>query len=142
MTPTKVTATLAGLFGLISLWLTLRMEGHNRPDFMVLLCYWVLSPYPIPVIAARFGRLRTVTWGAPAVMVIIGLLGNLAYADVNFHFTSKQDLEWEALVFLFMPFFQYWVAVYSLGLLLAIGFWLERREGKTGVGARDFGTKQ
>ena len=135
MTPTRITAWLAGLFGIISLWLLLRM-GHadvvSQPSaaaFMAGLCLWLLSPYAILVAAARFGKFRTVTWGAPAVLVIIGFYGNLAYADVNFHFASKSDAQ-DALVFLVLPFVQNVVAVVSMGVLLATGYWLARRKEK------------
>jgi hypothetical protein len=94
---------------------------------MVGLCLWLLSPYAILVAAARFGKFRTVTWGAPSMLIIIGFYGNLAYADVNFHFWSKSDAQ-EALIYLAMPFVQNVVAVGSMGVLLAIGFWLDRRK--------------
>ena len=133
MTPTRLTAWLAGLFGIISLWLLLRMGDTDvvrRPSaaaFMVGLCLWLLSPYAILVAAARFGKFRTVTWGAPSMLIIIGFYGNLAYADVNFHFWSKSDAQ-EALIYLAMPFVQNVVAVGSMGVLFAIGFWLDRRK--------------
>ena len=134
MTPTRITAWLAGLFGIISLWLTLRVLIGD-PEIMqttmmaivVGECLWLLSPYAILVAAARFGKFRTVTWGAPSMLIIIGFYGNLAYADVNFHFWSKSDAQ-EALIYLAMPFVQNVVAVGSMGLLLAIGFWLDRRK--------------
>ena len=135
MTPTRITALLAGLSGTISLWLFLRMadtEVIRRPSaaaFMVGLCLWMLSPYAILVLAARFGKFRTITWSAPAVLVVIAFYGNLAYADVNFHFWSKSDAQ-EALIFLFMPFLQNAVAVGSMGVLAAIGYWLVKRNEK------------
>jgi uncharacterized protein YacL len=135
MTPTRITAWLAGLFGIISLWLLLRMGGTDvirKPSaavFMAGLSLWLLSPYAILAAAARFGKFRTVTWGAPAVLVIVGFYGNLAYADVNFHFASKSDAQ-DALVFLVLPFVQNVVAVGSMGVLLAIGYWLARRKEK------------
>lgn len=133
MTPTKITASLAGLFGIISLWLAIRMgdpEVMRQPAMMAFVCgecLWILSPYAALLAAARFGKFRTVTWGAPAVLVIVGFYGNLAYADVNFHFASESDAQ-EALIFLVMPFVQNVVAVGSLGVLLAIGFWLGRKK--------------
>jgi uncharacterized protein YacL len=133
MTPTRLTAGLAVLFGLISLWLTLRMgdsEVMRQPAMMAFVvgeCLWILSPYVVLLAAARFGKFRTVTWGAPTVLIIIGFYGNLAYADVNFHFWSKSDAQ-EALIFLAMPFVQNVVAVGSMGVLFAIGYWLARRK--------------
>ena len=135
MTPTRLTAGLAVLFGLISLWLTLRMgdsEVMRQPAMMAFVvgeCLWILSPYVVLLAAARFGKFRTVTWGAPAILVIVGFYGNLAYADVNFHFASESDAQ-EALVFLVMPFIQNVVAVGSMGVLLAIGAWLGRKKEK------------
>ncbi len=134
MTPTRITAWLAGLFGVISLWLTLRVLIGD-PEIMqttmmaivVGECLWLLSPYAILAAAARFGKFRTVTWGAPSMLIIIGFYGNLAYADVNFHFWSKSDAQ-EALIFLAMPFVQNVVAVVSMGVLLVIGYWLDRRK--------------
>ena len=133
MTPTRLTAGLAVLFGVLTLWLNLRMVTLGSPiDFSMLAflageSLWTLSPYLALVAAARFGKFRTVTWGAPAVLVFVGFYGNLAYADVNFHFWTKSDAQ-EALVFLFMPFGQNIVAVAAMGLLLGIGAWLDRRK--------------
>ena len=137
MTPTRLTAGLAVLFGIISLWLQLRMGSENTFSdlgmlaFVVGLSFWMISPYLALVAAARFGKFRTVTWGAPAVLVFVGFYGNLAYADVNFHFWTKSDAQ-EALVFLFMPFGQNLIAVAAMGLLLGIGAWLDRRQKKAG----------
>jgi hypothetical protein len=134
MTSTRITAWLAGLFGVISLWLTLRVLIGDpeimQPAMMAIVvgeCLWILSPYVVLLAAARFGKYRTVTWGAPSMLIIIGFYGNLAYADVNFHFWSKSDAQ-EALIFLAMPFVQNVVAVVSMGVLLAIGYWLDRRK--------------
>ena len=135
MSPTRLTAWLAMVFGLATLWLDLRLSSADtfrdpsRLAFMVGLSLWIVSPYAILVAAARFGKFRTITWGAPAVLTVVGCYGNLAYADVNFHFWSKSDAQ-EALVFLFMPFLQNVVAVGSMVVLLAIGFWLDRRKEK------------
>ena len=121
------------VFGLATLWLDLRlstMDTLRDPSglaFMIGMSLWTLSPYALLVAAARFGRFATVTWGAPVVLTVIAFYGNLAYADVNFHFWSKSDAQ-EALIFLFMPFLQNAVAVGSMGVLLAIGFWLDRRK--------------
>ena len=137
MSPTRLTAGLAVLFGIVSLWLQLRMgtvDSLRDPSglaFMAGLSLWLISPYVLLVAAARFGRFRTVTLGAPAVLVFVGFDGNLAYADVNFHFWTKSDAQ-EALVFLFMPFGQNFVAVGSMGVLLAIGAWLDYRRKKAG----------
>jgi len=123
------------VFGLATLWLDLRlstMDTLRDPSglaFMIGMSLWTLSPYALLVAAARFGKFRTVTWSAPAVLVVIAFYGNLAYADVNFHFWSKSDAQ-EALVFLVMPFVQNAVAVGSIGLLAAIGLWLAKRKEK------------
>jgi len=123
------------VFGLATLWLDLRlstMDTLRDPSglaFMIGMSLWTLSPYALLVAAARFGKFRTVTWSAPAVLVVIAFYGNLAYADVNFHFWSKSDAQ-EALIFLFMPFLQNVVAVGSMGVLAAIGYWLVKRNEK------------
>lgn len=133
MTPTRLTAGLAVLFGLLTLWLDLRMTTLSSLSELSMLAFavgsslWTLSPYVLLVTAARFGHFRTVTWGAPVVLVVVGSYGNLAYADVNFHFWSKSDAQ-EALVFVVMPFVQNVVAVGSMGMLLALGAWLDRRK--------------
>ncbi len=135
MTPTRITAWLAGLFGIISLWLLLRLGNTDvvhQPSaaaFMVGLCLWLLSPYAILGAAARFGKFRTVTWGAPSMLIIIGFYGNLAYADVSFHCWSRSDAQ-QARSCLAMPCGQNVVAVGSMGVLLAIGYWLEKRKEK------------
>jgi hypothetical protein len=133
MSPTRLTAGLAVLFGIVSLWLQLRMgtvDSLRDPSglaFMAGLSLWLISPYALLVAAARFGKFRTVTWGAPIVLLVVGFYGNLAYADLNFHFWTKSDPQ-EALVLLFMPFIQNVVAVGSMGVLLAIGVWLGRKK--------------
>jgi hypothetical protein len=126
MTPTRLAAWLAGLFGIISLWLLLRqgdtdvIHDPTGAIFLVGLSLWTLLPYALLVAVARFGKFRTVAWGAPAVLVIVGLYGNLAYADVNFHFWAKSDAQ-EALVFLVMPFAQNIIATGLMTILLGIG---------------------
>ncbi len=133
MSPTRLTAGLAALFGIVSLWLQLRMgtvDSLRDPSglaFMAGLSLWLISPYALLVAAARFGKFRTVTWGAPIVLLVVGFYGNLAYADLNFHFWTKSDPQ-EALILLFMPFIQNVVAVGSMGVLLAIGVWLGRKK--------------
>lgn len=135
MTAARLTLWLAGLFGLVSLWLQFRMGSANAfSDFSMLgfvigLSLWMISPYVVLAVAARYGKFRTVTWGAPAVLVVVGFYGNLAYADVNFHFATPSDAQ-EALVFLFMPFGQNVIAIGSMALLLAIGAWLGRKQSK------------
>jgi hypothetical protein len=133
MTPTWLTAGLAVLFGTVSLWLESRMgSGSASGDLSMRaldigFSLWMISPYALLVLAARFGKFRTVTWGAPAVLALIGFYGNLAYADVNFHFWAKSDAQ-EGLIFLVMPFVQNVVTAGSMGLLMAIGAWLDRRK--------------
>ena len=135
MTPTRLTAGLVVLLGAITLWLFLRLGSANssfdasKLAFEVGFSLWMLSPYALLLAAARFGRFRTVTWGAPVVLLLVGAYGNLAYADVNFHFWSKSDAQ-EALIFLVMPFVQNVFVFGLIGLLLAIGAWQERRKAK------------
>lgn len=135
MTPTRLTAGLAALFGAVTLWLFLR-PGSANPSFdpstvafELGFSLWMLSPYALLVAAVRFGRFRTLTWGAPVVLLLVGAYGNLAYADINFHFWSKSDAQ-DALIFLFMPFVQNVSAVGLMGVLLAIGAWQGRRKAK------------
>ena len=134
MTPTRLTLWLAGAFGLVSLWFALRLIIGDpeimQPAMMAIVvgeCLWLLSPYVLLVLTARFGKYRTVTWGSPAVLLVIGFYGNLAYADVNFHFWAKSDAQ-EALIFIAMPFVQNVVAVGSMLVLYAIGSWLDRKK--------------
>ena len=133
MNARRLTYGLAAAFGVVSLWLLLRIWHTDHVSqlsaaaFLVGLSFWVLSPYAILVVAARIGKFRTVTWGALAVLVVIGYNGNFVYADANFHFASKSDPQ-NALVFLVLPFVQNVVAVVSMGLLLAIGYWLDGRK--------------
>lgn len=134
MTPTRLTAGLAVLFGVVSLWLALRLLIGDpeimQPAMMAIVvgeCLWLLSPYVLLVLTARFGKFRTATWGSPAVLLIIGFYGNLAYADVNFHFWAKSDAQ-EGLLIPVMPFVQNVVAVGSMGVLFALGALLEHRK--------------
>ena len=133
MTPTQLTAGLSVVFGLLSLWLDLRLisaDSFREPAgliFIVGCSLWILSPYALLVAAARLGRFRTVTWGAPIVLLLVGAYGTLAYADVNFHFWSKSDAQ-DALIFLFMPVVQNVLVVGLMGVLLAISVWLDRRK--------------
>ena len=137
MSPAKLTASLGGLFGLVTVWLVLRMASADTfrdpggAVFMALLALWTVSPYALLAAAARFGRFRTATWGSPAVLILLGCYGNLAYADVNFHFWSESDAQ-EGLVFVFMPLLQNIVAGGATGVLLAVGIWLNHREKKAG----------
>ncbi len=149
MTPTRLTAWLAGLFGIISLWLLLRLRDdvvislwlllrlgdadviHDPAGaiFLVGLSLWTLLPYALLVAAARFGKFWTVTWGAPAVLFVVGLYGNLAYANEIFRFWGDADSVF-TLIFLFMPFAQNIIATGLMAILLGVGVWIERRKQK------------
>ena len=129
MTVARISLALALLFGGFAVAMSARMSSEPWSLSSLGFYAWLIAPYLMFFCAARFGRLPVLTKGALVLLILCGAYGTLAYADVNFHFWSKSDAQ-EALVFLVVPFSQFFYGVPLLGILAAIGAWLERRKQK------------
>ncbi len=129
MTVARISLALALLFGGFAVAMSARMSNDTWGLSSLGFYAWLVAPYLMFFCAARFGRLSVLTKGALVLLILCGAYGSLAYADVNFHFWSKSDAQ-EALVFLVVPFSQFFYGVPLLGILAAIGAWLERRKEK------------
>jgi len=100
----------------------------SSPDGLMLIG-WITAPYVLLALAARFGRLPTVTIGSFVLLILMGTDASLSYVDVAFHLWSEPDAE-AAMAFIFIPTVQIFISLISIGLLVGIGEWLARRREK------------
>ena len=98
------------------------------PDGLMLIG-WITAPYVLLALAARFGRLPTVTIGSFVLLILMGTDASLSYVDIGFHLWSEPDAE-AAMAFIFIPTVQIFISLISIGLLVGIGEWLARRREK------------
>ena len=89
----------------------------------------IIAPYVLLALAARFGRLPTVTIGSFVFLILSGTDASLSYVDVAFHLWSEPDAE-AALAFISIPTVQIFFSLIGIGLLVGIGEWLARRREK------------
>ena len=98
------------------------------PDGLMLIGL-IIAPYVLLALAARFGRVPTVTIGSLVLLILMGTDASLSYVDVAFHLWSEPDAE-AAMAFIFIPTVQIFISLISIGLLVGIGEWLARRREK------------
>jgi hypothetical protein len=128
-------AQLSAAFGLLFALATAAIvasqgSGSFFPGgmFITALC---VSPYVLLVLAAWFARYPCVKIGSFVVLMLTGTYCTLGYADYAFSIWTKRSYDaQEALIFVALPMMQGFVSVISVGLLFALGAWLERRKTK------------
>jgi len=129
-------AQLSAAFGLLFALATAAIvasqgSGSFFPGgmFITALC---VSPYVLLALAARFARYPCVKIGSFVILFITGTFCTLGYADFTFHIWTKgSELDAQsALIFVALPMMQVFVSVVSVGLLFALGAWLDRRKEK------------
>lgn len=129
MTSTRLTFWLGCLFGLIGLGFLFHGAdaGKLLSPFMLGWALWLISPYALLTLAARFGRSSVAIKGSLVLMILAGLWGSLMYAELTFHFTTKPDAQ-DAIAMIFIPALQHMVIVPATALLFALGVLLARRK--------------
>lgn len=129
MTPTLLTFWLGCLFGLIGLGFLFHGADPDKrlSPFLLGWALWLLSPYALLALAARFGRFPLVIKGALTLTILAGLWGSWLYAELTFHFTTKPDAQ-DAIAVIFIPALQHMVIVPTLAFLFALGVVLSRRK--------------
>ena len=133
MTVAKVSLGLAIFFGAIPTAILLLAGGSGGGLSLGLLFIlaWVVAPYALLALTARFGKFPAVTIGSLVILIITGLFGSFCYIDSHFHLWSRADQQ-DPLLFAALPIFQGFVGLLSLGLVAGIGAWLaKRKKGQT-----------
>ena len=129
-------AHLTAAFGLLFILVTgaILASGDNDNFFPagLIILGFIAVPYVLLALAARFARYPCVKIGAFVVLFITGTYCTLGYADFTFHiWTKRSELDAQsALIFVALPMMQVFVSAISVGLLFALGAWLERRKAK------------
>jgi hypothetical protein len=129
MTIAKISLGLAIFFGAIPTAILLLAGGSGGGPLLGLLSIlaWVVAPYALLVLTARFGQFPAVTIGSLVLLIMTGLFGSFCYIDSYFHIWSRADQQ-DPLLFAALPIFQGFVGLLSLGLLACIGAWLAKRK--------------
>jgi hypothetical protein len=125
----RLTLWLGGAFGLAGLGFLFHGADSDKllTPFMLGWALWLLTPYILLALAARYGRFPVAIKGALVLTILGGLWGTLMYAELTFHFTTKPDAQ-DAIAMLFIPALQHMAVVPALALLFAIGAILARRK--------------
>ena len=129
MTLPRISWLLALLFGVFGVAMDARASSDPWSLTGLGFYAWIVAPFVLFALTASFGRLVVLTWGSLILLILAGAYGSLAYADVSFHIWSKSDAQ-EGLVFLVVPFAQLLFGIPTLGLLAALGAWLQHRKRK------------
>lgn len=127
-------AHLTAAFGLLFVLVTggILASGANGNFFPggLFILGFTAVPYLLLALAARFARYPCVKIGSFVVLFLTGTFCTLGYADFTFHIWTKvSELDAQsALIFVALPIMQGFVSVASIGLLFALGAWLDRRK--------------
>jgi hypothetical protein len=129
MSPARLTAWLAVVFGLIGLGFLLHGVDPEKllSPFLLGWALWLLSPYALLAVTARYGRFPVVIKGSLVLMILAGLWGSLMYAELTFHFTTKADAQ-DAIAMVFIPALQHMAAIPLVALLFGLGAAFARRK--------------
>ena len=126
-------ARLSAAFGLLFILATgaiLASDANDNffPAGLIILGF-IAVPYLLLALAAHFARYPCVKIGSFVVLFFTGTYCTLGYADFTFQIWTKRSMDAQsALIFVALPIMQLFVSVVSVGLLFALGAWLERRK--------------
>ena len=129
-------AHLTAAFGLLFVLVTGGILASNASDNFfpggLFILGFTAVPYALLALAARFARYPCVKIGSFVVLILTGTFCTLGYADFTFQiWTKRSELDAQsALIFVALPIMQGLVSLVSVGLLFALGAWLERRQAK------------
>ena len=129
-------AHLTAAFGLLFIIVTgaiLASDANDNffPGGLIILGFTAV-PYVLLALAARYARYPCVKIGSFVILFLTGTYCTLGYADFTFHiWTKASELDAQsALIFVALPMMQGFVSVVSVGLLFALGAWLDSRKAK------------
>ena len=127
-----LTAALGLLFVLVTGGILASNASDNFFPGGLFILGFTAVPYALLALAARFARYPCVKIGSFVVLILTGTFCTLGYADFTFQiWTKRSELDAQsALIFVALPIMQGFVSVLSVGLLFALGAWLERRKQK------------
>lgn len=127
-------ARLTAVFGLLFIVATGAIllsdaDADFFPSGLIILGFTAV-PYVLLALAARLARYPCVKIGSFVVLFLTGAYCTLGYADFTFHiWTKRSELDAQsALIFVALPIMQGFVSLVSVGLLFALGAWLDRRK--------------
>lgn len=127
-------ARLTAVFGLLFIVATGAIllsdaDADFFPSGLIILGFTAV-PYVLLALAARFARHPCVKIGSFVLLFLSGTYCTLGYADFTFHiWTKRSELDAQsALIFVALPIMQLFVSLVSVGLLFALGAWLDRRK--------------
>ena len=129
-------AHLTAAFGLLFVLVTGGILASNASDNFfpggLFILGFTAVPYALLALAARFARYPCVKIGSFVVLILTGTFCTLGYADFTFQiWTKRSELDAQsALIFVALPIMQGFLSLVSVGLLFALGAWLERRQAK------------
>jgi len=127
-------AHLTAAFGLLFVLVTGGILASNAGDNFfpggLIILGFAAVPYVLLALAARLARYPCVKIGSFVVLFLTGTFCTLGYADFTFQiWTKRSELDAQsALIFVALPILQGFVSVVSIGLLFALGAWLDRRK--------------
>ena len=128
-------AHLTAAFGLLFALATAAIVASEANDNFfpggLILLGFIAVPYVLLALAARFVRYTCVKIGSFVILLITGTFCTAGFADYAFSIWTKRSYDaQEALIFVALPIFQIIVSGISVGLLFALGAWLEHRKEK------------
>jgi cation transport ATPase len=131
----RLTALFALIFAIVPAAIVLSQKNRSPLPFELVIMALCSSPYVVLALAAHYGRYPCVKVGSFIVLMLSGIFCTYIYADYFFAPATQRGHVGELYVFLLYPIDQLFVSAMSVGLLFAIGAWLERRKEQQGGGA-------
>ncbi|NBV48380.1 MAG: hypothetical protein EBR95_04900 [Verrucomicrobia bacterium] len=123
----RLTLWLNGGCWLVELILLLiAVDGGRRFSGFVLGCaLWLLAPFALLELAARFGRFPVLVNGSLMLTVMAGLWGSLMLGEMAFRVTTKPEAQ-DAALMVIVPGVQLMAIIPTIALLFGIGKVLTR----------------
>lgn len=126
-----LTAAFGLLFALATAAIIASQGGEAFFPAGLIITAFCASPYVLLALAARLAPYPCVKIGSFVVLLITGTYCTLGFADFTFSIWTKPSYDAQAaLIFVALPILQIIVSGVSVGLLFALGAWLERRKEK------------
>lgn len=100
-------------------------EGNRLSGFVLGCALWLLAPFALLELAARFGRFPVLMNGSLLLTFLAGLWGTSTLGELAFRTAPKPDAQ-DALVMVMVPGVQLMAIIPTIALLFGIGKVLTR----------------